>query len=175
LLCVTIAVPADPEKPEINSRRASVGAMYSDECASSEGTTRDEHQSAYQSCRMRCSRTVYIYLVVFHQLSQPLQATRGVYSLHVDGLAKSRCCSEVARRGPASRSRDATASLKHEQWLPYRQQLESVVHVTTEAAPACSRRHTNAMARSRENADQFHSHSKNLSFWRLRSHRVVHS
>jgi hypothetical protein len=29
-LCVMTAVPADPEKPEMNSRRASLGAMYSD-------------------------------------------------------------------------------------------------------------------------------------------------
>lgn len=91
---VIIAVPAEPVKPEMNCRRASVGAMYSEECASSEGTTkRGSSQSAIVIGGVGSGRTVDVYLVLFHELPQVGQAGGGVDFLHFERSAQScRCC-----------------------------------------------------------------------------------
>jgi hypothetical protein len=73
LSCVMTAVPADPEKPEMNSRRASLGAMYSDWCESSEGTTK-EGVSQHSCVAVIKGRTIDIYLLLGHELPQALQA-----------------------------------------------------------------------------------------------------
>lgn len=64
-----IAVPAEPEKPDMNSRRASVGAMYSELWASSLGTTgRDVSQHFW--VHVKLCHTVDVYLVLLHELSE---------------------------------------------------------------------------------------------------------
>lgn len=84
LLRVTTAQPAEPLKPEMNSRRPSQAAMYSEEWLSSEGTTAGEvdGQQRVESAQGEVL-TVDIHFIVSHKLSELREADGRVDLLHL--------------------------------------------------------------------------------------------
>jgi hypothetical protein len=79
---VMTAVPAEPEKPEMNSLLASHGAMYSEEWLSSEGTT-GVRLELVEKWKFDHSHTVDVNLALLHEVPQPGQALRRADRLHV--------------------------------------------------------------------------------------------